>query len=306
MNTRARCLVGLLLLAILIGSGIALIRAGSYGMTIFVTYPVLLGGTVSWVFRPATKAQAVKLGAVAALAASAFLLLLGMEGLICIVVAFPLTAPLSVLGSWLVYQADEPKRALRGLGMLLLLPPGILWDAKAVPPVYEVHSSIVIAASPEQVWKHIVAFSELPEPHEWFFRAGLAYPKQARMVGSGAGATRYCDFSTGPVVEPVEVWNEPRLLRFRVTGNPAPLHEWSPYPRVLPKHLHGYLVSRQGQFLLTALSGNRTLLEGTSWYQHGMWPAGYWRLWSDAIIHRIHLRVFTQIKTLAEKDARSW
>jgi hypothetical protein len=32
-----------------------------------------------------------------------------------------------------------------------------------------------------------------------------------------------------------------------------------------------------------------------------MWPAGYWRLWSDAIIHRIHVRVLTHVKHLAER-----
>jgi len=68
--------------------------------------------------------------------------------------------------------------------------------------------------------------------------------------GSGPGAVRYCEFSTGPFVEPIQVWDEPRLLRFQVTENPAPMHEWSPYAKVLPKHLHGYLVSKQGQFLL--------------------------------------------------------
>lgn len=31
-------------------------------------------------------------------------------------------------------------------------------------------------------------------------------------------------------------------------------------------------------------------------------PATYWRLWSDAIVHRIHLRVLRHIKQLAETD----
>jgi len=31
-----------------------------------------------------------------------------------------------------------------------------------------------------------------------------------------------------------------------------------------------------------------------------MWPGPYWRLWSDMIIHRIHLRVFEHIKRLSE------
>jgi hypothetical protein len=217
--------------------------------------------------------------------------------------ALPLALPLGAIGGLVAYNALHSRAASRSLPILLLLPPASIgYDTHVRPPVYEVRSSIVIAATPEQVWKHVISFSDLPEPREWYFRTGIAYPERARIVGSGPGAVRYCEFSTGPFVEPIEVWKEPRLLRFRVTENPAPMNEWSPYAHVAPRHLHGYLVSRQGQFLLTALPGNRTLLEGTTWYQHGLWPAEYWRWWSDAIIHRIHLRVLRHIRTLAEAE----
>jgi len=300
-----RCLVGLLLLAILIAGGVALLHSGLYGWTIFVLFPMFLGGLACWVLRPSEERGAAVLGALAAMVATCSLLIVGMEGLICIAMAWPLTVPLGALGGWLAYHAQGSELRTRGgIAMLMLLPPaGVTWDAQARPPVFEVRSSIVIAASPEQVWKHVVTFSELPEPKEWFFRAGLAYPKRAHIEGSGVGAVRYCEFSTGPFVEPIEVWDEPRLLRFRVTENPAPMHEWSPYAHVLPKHLHGYLISKQGQFRLTRLPPDRTLLEGTTWYQHGLWPAQYWRWWSDAIIHRIHLRVLNHIRALAEQGA---
>jgi hypothetical protein len=78
------------------------------------------------------------------------------------------------------------------------------------------------------------------------------------------------------------------------------MHELSLCADVLPRHLHGYLVSKRGQFRLTRLAGNRALLEGTSWYQYGLWPAEYWRWWSAAIIRRIHMRVLNHIRTLAE------
>jgi hypothetical protein len=172
-------------------------------------------------------------------------------------------------------------------------------------PLIEVKSSIVINAPPEQVWKHVVSFSELPPPDEWVFHVGVAYPIRARIAGTGPGAIRTCVFSTGPFVEPIQVWDEPHLLRFGVTANPAPMQEWTIYSDVQPRHLHGFLVSRQGQFLLTPLSGGRTLLEGTTWYEHHLWPAPYWQLWSDSIIHRIHLRVLNHIKRLAEEHAAS-
>ena len=304
MNTSTRCFIGLALLAVLVLAGVEVLRIGMYGLTIFIVFPVILGGLGSWVFRSATGARAARTGALTVAIATSALLLLGLEGFFCIAMTLPLAVPLGALGGWLVYRA-EPSRVATGGGiamLLLMTPASITWDVQARPPVFEVRSAITIAASPERVWKHVLTFPELPEPHEWFFRAGLAYPKRVRLVGSGPGAMRYCDFSTGSFVEPIVVWDAPRLLRFRVTESPAPMREWSPYTELSPKHLHGYLISRQGEFRLTRLPGNRTLLEGTSWYQHGLRPAEYWRWWSDAIIHRIHMRVLNHIRTLAEAD----
>ncbi len=301
MSSIARGIVGFLLLFVLGFSGFQLLRSGTYGLTIFIVLPVVLGGLASWVFRPTTGEGAAEVGALAVFVALCSILVVGWEGLICIVMALPLALPLGGMGGWLAYEAGRRRVERQGLTILMLLTPASLfWDAKAVPPVFEVRSAIEIAATPEQVWTHVVSFSDLPEPQDWFFRAGLAYPKRARIDGSGVGAVRYCEFSTGPFVEPIEVWDQPRLLRFRVTENPAPMHEWSPYAQVLPKHLHGYMLSKHGQFKLTRLPNNHTLLEGTTWYQHGLWPSQYWRWWSDAIIHRIHMRVLTHIRTLAE------
>ena len=123
--------------------------------------------------------------------------------------------------------------------------------------------------------------------------------------GPASARVRRCEFSTGAFVEPIEVWDEPRLLRFAVTSNPAPMREWNPLFEIHPPHLDGFLVSKRGQFLLTPLPGGKTLLRGSTLYQHGLWPAAYWRLWSDPIIHRIHDRVLRHIKTLAESSRTS-
>ena len=92
------------------------------------------------------------------------------------------------------------------------------------------------------------------------------------------------------------VWEENRELRFRVSQNPPPMRELSPYPNLHPPHLEGFLVARQGQFKLTPLPNGGTHLEATSWYQHHLWPAQYWRLWSDYLIHRIHTMVLKDIQ----------
>jgi hypothetical protein len=87
-----------------------------------------------------------------------------------------------------------------------------------------------------------------------------------------------------------------------VTQNPDPMEEWTPYHHIHPPHLTGYLASKEGQFQLIPTSEGRTRLEGTTWYYHNLWPAGYWRVWSDYIIHRIHLRVLSHVKRLAELE----
>jgi hypothetical protein len=125
---------------------------------------------------------------------------------------------------------------------------------------------------------------------------------RAEIFGQGVGSVRHCTFSTGPFVEPITTWDEPWLLKFAVTQNPAPLQEWTPYQHVHPPHLDGYLESQAGQFRLVPLDEGRTRLEGTTWYYHRLWPARYWQLWSDVIIHQIHLRVLNHVKQLSEKQ----
>ena len=286
--------------------GYGLIRTGTYGLTLFVVLPVAVGALGAWVTKPKTAAKAMVAGMFANLIASGAFLLGGVEGVICIAMALPLALPLGAFMRTPGIRRLTPSAIqARGAAILALLPLGLGtlgFDATARPHVFEVHSSIEIAAPREVVWKHVISFSELPPPDEWYFKTGIAYPMRARIDGSGLGAVRYCEFSTGPFVEPIQVWDEPHLLRFSVAQNPAPMNEWSPYANVVPRHLHGYMVSKQGQFLLTALPNGHTLLEGTTWYQHGLWPEMYWTVWSNAIIHRIHMRVLNHIKNLSESE----
>jgi hypothetical protein len=152
----------------------------------------------------------------------------------------------------------------------------------------------------------LIDFPPLPPPSELVFKTGVAYPIQAKISGRGPGAVRQCIFTTGKFIEPIQIWDEPRLLRFGVLAQPHPMRELSLYPDLNPPHLDHYLVAKQGQFLLTPTSGNHTLLQGTTWYQNYMGPGGYWRIWSDWIIHRIHMRVLNHVKNLSEQDyARS-
>ncbi|UHG94996.1 SRPBCC family protein [Spirosoma oryzicola] len=162
-------------------------------------------------------------------------------------------------------------------------------------------SAIQIDAPAQTVWNHVVAFPQLDQPDNFIFKTGIAYPINASIKGTGVGAVRYCNFTTGRFVEPITVWDQPRLLRFAVVQQPQPMKELSFWDVDAP-HLHDYFVSRQGQFKLTRLPNGKTLLEGTTWYCHTIKPAFYWQLWSNYIIHKIHNRVLVHIKRKSERQ----
>jgi len=286
-------------------------KVPSYGLGLFVALPFCLGllSVLIYTWRaPHSYAQCVAVSVLACGVFGVALLAFAFEGAICLLMAAPIAGGLAALGGTLGYAIQRHTyHRLESAAMLLLLalfPPAIIGaEAVAHPPAPEfaVRSAIEINASPERVWREVVEFSQLPEPREWLFRAGIAYPIRAEIHGRGAGAVRYCVFSTGPFVEPITTWDEPRRLEFSVTHVPAPMHELSPYKGLHPPHLDGFLVSHKGHFALTPLPGGRTRLEGATWYSHHLWPASYWRLWSDYFIHRIHLRVLRHIQAAAEQ-----
>jgi uncharacterized membrane protein YhaH (DUF805 family) len=285
---------------------------GAYGWSLFVALPFCLGlfSVLLYSYHaPRGFAECVGVSLLPVVILGGLLLLVAIEGLICIMMAAPIAGALALLGGLLGYRIQanhwRPPEAPVMLSVVLLLVPAFFGMERAAglePETYRVQTAIEVNTRPGQVWQKVIAFAEIPPPKEMLFRAGIAYPIRAEISGHGVGAVRHCIFSTGPFVEPIEIWDEPRLLKFGVTANPAPLQEWTPYAHIEPPHLHGYFVSEQGQFLLTALPGGRTRLEGTTWYRHTMWPAAYWRLWSDYIIHRIHLRVLDHIKLEAESS----
>ena len=283
-----------------------------YGWGLFVALPFCMGFAavlLSGYHQPNTGASAVGVSVMSVIVLGALLLSLGWEGFICILMAAPIGILCAMAGGAVAYgiqsRASSGTHSTATFSIVLLFVPLLMGAEQAthlVPPVYAVRSSIEIDAPPQAVWKQVVAFTQIPEPQELLFRAGIAYPIRAEIVGHGVGAERRCVFSTGAFVEPIEVWDEPHLLKFSVTSNPPPMQEWTPYSKIAPPHLKGFLVSNGGQFLLTALPGGRTRLEGTTWYRHSLWPAAYWRLWSDEIIHEIHMRVLRHIKSETEQQ----
>jgi hypothetical protein len=278
-----------------------------YGVALFILIPLFLGAGSAIIHgykTTITRRQAVHTGLLTLLVFTMGLFFFAIEGLICIFMAAPFGLLLTWVGSLLAYGFISRSPKSSPTIMLLLIasiPATAFIERENEPTLTSVVTTIEIDADPQTVWKNVIQFPELKEPTEFIFKTGIAYPINARMDGNGVGAIRHCNFTTGSFVEPVTVWDEPKLLKFDVEQQPAPMKEMS-FWNIDAPHLHDYFVSTQGQFKLIALPNGKTRLEGTTWYYHNIKPAFYWQLWSDQIIHSIHERVLSHIKVNAEAD----
>ncbi len=279
---------------------------GEYGSSLFIGTPFAMGVTGAFLLnlrQPRSWMANAAMGVLMMGSSGGLLTLFALEGLICLAMAAPLAMVLCWMGVFFGYGLARWERRLAVLGSVLPLPLlGILEPAPGHTEIREVVTSVDIQASPEEVWDNVIGFGgvELPPPPEWYFRTGIAYPIRARIEGEGVGAVRYCEFSTGPFVEPITVWDPPRHLAFDVQKSPPTMEEWSPYNTVHAPHLDGILQSHHGEFRLIPLPDGGTRLEGHTWYSFAMAPIAWWGLWSDASIHAIHTRVLAHIKQVAE------
>lgn len=280
-----------------------------YGAVLFTLVPLALGilsTSVYGLFRQRSLKESAQVSFYTLALACGILILFNTEGIVCILMASPFVAVFVFIGTLIGYKIQKRNRdqVVKMFSLNLLVIP-LLMTAESEffereSGEIEVKTSIVINASKEVVWDNVVKFPDIPAPTEWIFRTGIAYPTSSKIIGTGEDAIRYCEFTTGSFVEPIEIWDEPNHLQFSVREQPIPLKRMIYEKSEVPGNMYKYFVSNKGQFRLTKIGENQVLLEGTTWYYHKIRPVSYWKIWSEYIIHSIHKRVLKHIKTTSE------
>ena len=296
-------------LSALVSTLISVYTMHNYGSSLFVGMPIIAGAVAGFIYNQPLRGigGSMAVGTLSVLVGGTALLLFAFEGVICLVMAFPILVPVGALGGligwflakmivlqshWLLMQSAA--------AMLLLC-----WVESHFSnySIDRVESSVVVNAPIETVWNNVVEFPEIQSQADWWFRLGIATPLRATITGNGVGAIRRCEFTTGAFVEPITEWNPPHRLAFDVTEQPDPLVEMTPYHSIHPPHLQHSFHSVQGEFELVKLGPKSTRLIGRTWYVVEMRPSAYWKLWTDEIVHRIHLRVLEHIRLHSESNA---
>lgn len=216
------------------------------------------------------------------------------EGVICLLMVFPLLWSFLLTGLLLgrTLLGERPGRG----GLRVAVAPtllGVLLVDSLRPHTLErvvVTESAPIAGTPAQVWKHVVAFGEIPDPPDyWLCRLGLPAPQVVRADGPFVGARRDCVF-TGNLVfgERITACEPGRLLRFEIVSQPRD-------PEIL-----GHADVLRGEMSLRDNGDGTTTLIGRSEYALHVFPATYFDLWAQSIGHAVHARVFAHIARRVE------
>ncbi|HEY0426903.1 MAG TPA: hypothetical protein VGC76_03760 [Pyrinomonadaceae bacterium] len=281
-----------------------------YGWVLFVFSPVQMGILATLIYAPNNEqsfGRCFAVSMVSILMVAFVLLVIAFEGAICLVMAAPFALILNLFGVLIgkaISYAIQEIRVKNYVSLFLVLSIpfllGFETSTKSKPILHKVVSTVEIEAPIEKVWETVVAFPQIEKQPEGILRLGFAYPVNAKIEGAGVGATRYCNFNTGAFVEPVTAWEKPNLLAFDVKSQPAPMIETSFYSNLHAAHMD-FIKSERGQFRLYEKDG-KTVVEGTTFYTHDIAPDFYWQLFSDEIIHQIHMRVLNHIKEVSEKN----
>jgi hypothetical protein len=190
---------------------------------------------------------------------------IAVEGVICLLMAAPIACVLALFGGFLAYAIHNNSEM-----------------QQPSPATF----AVLVLALPLMLGAEHAAPPPVPR-----FQEGLT-------------ADRECHFSTGNFREPILTWEPGKHFAFAVADEPLLMKETSPYGDIHVRHLEDHdFQPERADFLLVRLPNGGTRLEGTTTYQNKMWPGLYWRIWTDAVVHSIHRRVFEHVKMLAESDA---
>jgi hypothetical protein len=261
----------------------------------FILLPLIVGLVAAWFWRELNRSLAITFldalwVSLLAVGASAIVL---REGVVCLVIAFPLLYTLILTGLLLGrvwFRRNDNRLRLTIVPLLALLTvTDALYssDQRAM-----VTDEILIQATPDKVWPHVLAFPEIPDhPDYWIFRLGLPYPTQTTNGGNFVGADRQCKFSDGIVIrERVAEFVPREKLTFDIVEQPT-------HPEA-----YGHITLHRGQFVLRDNGNGTTTLIGSSWYTLHVHPSRYFDLWMRDMTRAVHLRVMNHVRRLAEKE----
>ena len=241
-------------------------------------------------------------------------LLFHLEGLICVIIIFPLFLVMSTLGAALYSTIADPRPNKNDKTLVVatfaLLPflAALLENQFNNPDDFRrVENTILINAPAAVVWQHIIRVAPIQAQdlgHSVIDDIGFPRPVEATLTHEGEGGVRHATFERGvEFIETVDEWVPLQRLSFSIVPNTATIP-----PTTFDEHVivgGRFFDVLRGTYELHPAGPGRTLLVLHSQQRlstHLNWYAG---LWTGYVMSEIQGRILAVLKRRCEGPAVS-
>jgi hypothetical protein len=276
------------------GFGLINDRTGSMGWVLFFGLPFVTGLATAIVTQGKELIFA-SLG-IGAIACTAALILMRMEGWVCVLMSAPLIVFSLGIGALVGIILRQFLLALGAKHLVILLTLGVLpffligankieEPSRRTPRAETITNTLITDAPRELVWNQLKTFDRIEGTKGLLMRIGLPVPVSCSMSGEGVGATRTCYFEQGHIAERVTEWNPPNSMKLEITEFDVPGRPW--------------LSFQDASYELTTENGRTVLTRKTTIVSH-LSPAWYWRPLEKIGVETEHEYLFEEVKRKIE------
>lgn len=276
------------------GFGLINDRTGSMGWVLFFGLPFVTGLATA-IVTEGKELIFASLG-IGAIACTAALILMRMEGWVCVLMSTPLIVFSLCIGALVGSILRQFLLALGAKHLVILLTLGVLpfflvgankieEPSRQTPRAETITNTLVTDAPRELVWNQLKTFDRIEGTKGLLMRIGLPVPVSCSMSGEGVGATRTCYFEQGHIAERVTEWNPPNSMKLEITEFDVPGRPW--------------LSFQDATYELTTENG-RTVLTRKTTIVSRLSPAWYWRPLEKIGVETEHEYLFEEIKRKIE------
>jgi hypothetical protein len=234
----------------------------------------------------------------------AIAIVVGWEGLICLILAVPVYCAMGALGGFAAWVTRKYSRRGSTVACLVMLMPPSSAALESFIPVpttmHHVHTQIDIDASTEIIWDKIVRVRAIDEPLTGvFYRMGFPKPVEAVITHDGIGGVRHARFEHDLVfIETVDAWEEGKRFSFRIDVDPdhTPLTTLDPHVTVGGE----YFDVLRGTYWLEPKPGEAVALHLESEFRLSTAFNAYAGIWGDFLMRDIQNSILRVIAHRAE------
>lgn len=286
------------------------------GVSILFVVPFCVGALASLLLDPkGTRDLGFHIGALPFTMIIALIMIGGLalrEGIICMLMLFPVWWLFAALGGFTVYRLhrgfhDRQRTRVFSSLFASLAALSTLIDPTAFigEQAFTTSREVIIDAPAETVWPHLLSIENIGvDESTWNLTQGLIgvpRPASARLVGNGEGAVRYAEWGANiGFEEHITQWTANRNLAwsFVFPDDSIATHT--------DRHIHpagAHLTVASGGYRLTPLPGNRTELTLYTDYRLNTPLNHYAALWGNFMLGDIQDNILHIVKDRSEAAA---